>query len=599
MKKTRMLSLLIAASLSLTPLCSITASAEDASYSFNISFVDEESEEYVANVDAKLIQRAIEWTDEEHYSYVGDEKTVYEWNSSENNPLITSILTDNWQNFVYSVVVDNLPDGYIYNSGKSVEHGISGYLDGEVKVTIKLSEGEVQENTTPLEGTYSLKLNVMDIVRNVKIAGLDCELFNLQSGEVIASWNTSETEEMYVENLQYSFDKPDSYNGNITYAIRITNLPENYRFFYGKTRDQYGISGFSLEEFANGTDISCTVYLEDTSEDAPKYTYTTTPQENTSTTTTTTTTVNSIKGDANCDNQVDLSDSVMIMQALANPNKYGIDGTADHHLTEQGKLNGDMDGDGLTVGDAQAIQRQLLGLSSNIEFHSSADYLCAIKINGTVFWQTDEGFSEDFSNYTINKVTAYSENGTPQNDGESNFDRKCNTEFIILDEKTIVVKLQEGKVGFWIFRAKDDKTSVLPKIKLYHSVSTTDAQYTEMEKGEVVSIETDYNPLMSDWSGIGILLEFESKDYPITLSTNEGHFTTWDKEEGSGIVTNVGQTYDIGNSGYIFWTPDDLSYSEDYESEIMITGDNNGKSIEVGKIVINMNNKHTLSAVLK
>ena len=69
-----------------------------------------------------------------------------------------------------------------------------------------------------------------------------------------------------------------------------------------------------------------------------------------------------VKGDTNCDGSVDLSDAVMIMQALANPNKYGIDGTAEHHLTKQGKFNGDMDGDGLTVGDAQSIQRKLLGL---------------------------------------------------------------------------------------------------------------------------------------------------------------------------------------------------------------------------------------------
>ena len=64
----------------------------------------------------------------------------------------------------------------------------------------------------------------MDIVRNEKIAGLDCELFNIQTGDVVAAWNTSETEEMYIENLQYSFDRPDSYNGNITYAIRITDF---------------------------------------------------------------------------------------------------------------------------------------------------------------------------------------------------------------------------------------------------------------------------------------------------------------------------------------------------------------------------------------
>ena len=73
----------------------------------------------------------------------------------------------------------------------------------------------------------------------------------------------------------------------------------------------------------------------------------------------------SIKGDANCDGLIDMSDAVLIMQALANPNKYGVDGTAEHHLTSIGKENGDMDGDGLTVGDAQAIQEKLLGLSDD------------------------------------------------------------------------------------------------------------------------------------------------------------------------------------------------------------------------------------------
>ena len=69
-----------------------------------------------------------------------------------------------------------------------------------------------------------------------------------------------------------------------------------------------------------------------------------------------------VKGDANCDGEVDMSDIVLIMQALANPNKYGENGTAESHLTAQGKANADMDGDGLTVGDAQTIQKMLLGL---------------------------------------------------------------------------------------------------------------------------------------------------------------------------------------------------------------------------------------------
>lgn len=69
-----------------------------------------------------------------------------------------------------------------------------------------------------------------------------------------------------------------------------------------------------------------------------------------------------IKGDSNCDGQVDMADVVFIMQALANPNRYGEKAEEYMGITALGKLNGDMDGNGLTVGDAQAIQRILLGL---------------------------------------------------------------------------------------------------------------------------------------------------------------------------------------------------------------------------------------------
>ena len=196
-----------------------------------------------------------------------------------------------------------------------------------------------------------------------------------------------------------------------------------------------------------------------------------------------------IDGDANCDGGLDLADAVLIMQALANPNKYGIDGIAENHLTELGRIKADMNGDGLTVGDAQAIQRKLLGL--------------------------DDEKSEDTSKLS-----------------------------------------------------------------------------------DMVSIKTPYRPAMSDWSGIGILLEFDSKDYSITLSTNEGHFTTWDIETGDGVVTNVGKTYDIGNSGYIFWTPDDLKYSSDFVSEITVKGKNGDAQIELGKIYVTMADNGDLTALL-
>ena len=38
-------------------------------------------------------------------------------------------------------------------------------------------------------------------------------------------------------------------------------------------------------------------------------------------------------GDANCDGKVDMSDVVFIMQYLANPNKYGLDGTEKIKMT--------------------------------------------------------------------------------------------------------------------------------------------------------------------------------------------------------------------------------------------------------------------------
>ena len=68
-------------------------------------------------------------------------------------------------------------------------------------------------------------------------------------------------------------------------------------------------------------------------------------------------------GDVNCDNRRDLSDAILIMQALANPNKYGINGTDQGHLTTVGKKNADVVGkDGMTPDDALAIQQYLLGI---------------------------------------------------------------------------------------------------------------------------------------------------------------------------------------------------------------------------------------------
>lgn len=68
-----------------------------------------------------------------------------------------------------------------------------------------------------------------------------------------------------------------------------------------------------------------------------------------------------LRGDANCDNEVNLADAVLIMQNQANPSKYLI--------SEQGQLNGDVDqtGNGLTNKDALKIQQYTLGLITKDE----------------------------------------------------------------------------------------------------------------------------------------------------------------------------------------------------------------------------------------
>ncbi|SEH40776.1 Pectate lyase [Ruminococcus flavefaciens] len=65
---------------------------------------------------------------------------------------------------------------------------------------------------------------------------------------------------------------------------------------------------------------------------------------------------NGVAGDANGDGEIDMSDIVLIMQSLANPNKYRI---APENLT-----NADVNqrGNGITNGDALAIQKYLLHL---------------------------------------------------------------------------------------------------------------------------------------------------------------------------------------------------------------------------------------------
>lgn len=116
---------------------------------------------------------------------------------------------------------------------------------------------------------------------------------------------------------------------------------------------------------------------------------------------------------------------------------------------------------------------------------------------------------------------------------------------------------------------------------------------------DIVTIKTDYDPVMSDWSGIGILLEFDSPEYAITLEADDGQFVEWDTIKGSGPIKNEGKTYEIGKSGSIFWDPDDMCYTDGLVNEITVKGTKGGKQVELGKIFITHNDRLVFTASLE
>ncbi len=99
-----------------------------------------------------------------------------------------------------------------------------------------------------------------------------------------------------------------------------------------------------------------------------KTTTSTTSKTTTTTTTTNIVTDDTVYGDANCNSEVELSDAVIILQSLANSDRYGVNGTDKNHITEQGAINGDVyqNGTGLTAQDAGTIQRYVLKLVSSL-----------------------------------------------------------------------------------------------------------------------------------------------------------------------------------------------------------------------------------------
>lgn len=77
-------------------------------------------------------------------------------------------------------------------------------------------------------------------------------------------------------------------------------------------------------------------------------------------------------GDANCDGRVLINDAILVMQAIGNPDVYGVNGSDPSHITKQGIINADVcnPGDGITNKDALTIQKYLIHMISGFPDYS-------------------------------------------------------------------------------------------------------------------------------------------------------------------------------------------------------------------------------------
>ena len=152
-------------------------------------------------------------------------------------------------------------------------------------------------------------------------------------------------------------------NGNLTVEIAMSKFPSGIQsgeaqiWYQPELVDFDGYSFGKAEEVTTTTTTSATTTTSTTT--TTSATTTTTVTETTTTSETTTTQkqdpphTGGQAGDANKDDSVDMADVVLIMQSLANPNKYALDADASAYADVYGN-------DGVTTQDALAIQYFLL-----------------------------------------------------------------------------------------------------------------------------------------------------------------------------------------------------------------------------------------------
>ncbi len=312
-------------------------------------------------------------------------------------------------------------------------------IDGRYcKGDIEISDGIVSIGTCAFENAAEItSVKIPDSVTSIgSYAFVNCTSLksvdlpnNLTQISDLCFGNCSSLESINIPE-SVEFIKQEAFFGCT--SLKEIEIPKNVEYideyalgFYEDENGAEKIDGFTIKGYVNSYAQRHAKYNElnfvalDGDNASTTDTTTTTTTVTTTTITTTTGELSKVKGDTNLDGKLDLSDAVLIMQSLASPEKYGLNGTNPVHMTEQGKINGDIDKNGLTNADALEIQKYILRIHDSKYFQVNVNVIVTeITDESIIVTPVADSPELKSSDKFVVPLTAISDGTTPKVDSE-------------------------------------------------------------------------------------------------------------------------------------------------------------------------------------
>jgi len=238
-----------------------------------------------------------------------------------------------------------------------------------------------------------------------------------------------------------------------------------------------------------------------------------------------------VLGDSNGDGIVELADAILIMQALANPDKYGKGGSDPHAFTDQGWYNADVNGElGITTDDALTIQLYLLGMGKLTPRAGSEDPVAEatkIHLKNTAIEVEGENATVAGTKVTITHSGEFYIDGT-LDDGQI----EVNIPDEAADPETVKIFLNganiTGRSAPAILVTNAENTSINIVDGTTNSISDGDTAYAGDHLGEAVIEAKDDITFKGGDKGDGVL--------EITANTQDAVFSNNDIKFNGGTI---------------------------------------------------------------